>query len=63
MYKEEHVPSPCNNNCIINFDTKLCKGCFRTIDEIISWSTVSNEEKRKILELVDYRKEANTSSA
>lgn len=57
MYKEEHVPSPCNNNCFMDFETKLCKGCFRTIDEIISWANISSEEKRQILVKVRHRKE------
>lgn len=56
MYKDDHVPSPCNNSCIMDFQTKLCKGCFRTIEEIISWSNISSEEKRQIIEKVQSRK-------
>lgn len=59
MYTNQEVLSPCNNNCNMDFDTKLCKGCYRTLEEIMSWSTAHYEEKKKILELVEYRKEAN----
>jgi len=41
----------------MDFETKLCKGCFRTIDEIVSWANISSEEKRQILEKVQHRKE------
>ncbi|KAF0151384.1 MAG: Fe-S protein [Ignavibacteria bacterium] len=63
MYKDEYVHSPCNNNCIMDFETKLCKGCYRTIEEIISWSIATLEEKKNILELINYRKEKNKSSS
>jgi len=41
----------------MDFETKLCKGCLRTIDEIISWTNISSEEKRQIIEKVQNRKE------
>jgi predicted Fe-S protein YdhL (DUF1289 family) len=43
----------------MDINTKLCKGCYRTLEEIMLWSTAPYEEKKKILELVEYRKEAN----
>ncbi|MEW6652849.1 MAG: DUF1289 domain-containing protein [Bacteroidota bacterium] len=63
MYNDEYVPSPCNNNCVMDFNTQLCKGCYRTMEEIISWSTAPVEEKKNILKLINYRKEANKSSS
>ena len=42
------VPSPCINVCKMNAQTGLCEGCFRTIDEIVKWSTASNEYKRAV---------------
>lgn len=59
MYSNQEVLSPCNNNCNMDINTKLCKGCYRTLEEIMLWSTAPYEEKKKILELVEYRKEAN----
>lgn len=57
MFKEPNQVSPCNHNCIIDPDTHLCKGCFRTIDEIIRWQLYSVEEKNKILNKVEIRRD------
>lgn len=46
---EEDVASPCINVCRMNPDTALCEGCFRTLDEIAAWSSMSAKEKRAAL--------------
>ena len=57
MYTAQSQISPCNKNCIMDPVTKLCKGCFRTIDEIIQWSHLSNGERNEILKLAESRKD------
>lgn len=42
------MPSPCISICRMNPGTGLCDGCLRTIDEILLWSTASEELKRSI---------------
>ena len=49
------VPSPCINVCKMNTQTGLCEGCFRTIDEIVKWSTASNEYKRTVWAEIEKR--------
>ncbi len=44
------IPSPCTNICIL--DGTICTGCGRTTNEIAAWSTLSETEKRKIVERV-----------
>jgi predicted Fe-S protein YdhL (DUF1289 family) len=41
-------PSPCTGICQINTQTGLCKGCQRTIDEIIDWGVASESKKQLI---------------
>jgi predicted Fe-S protein YdhL (DUF1289 family) len=53
-----HVPTPCINVCKMDPQTGLCEGCYRTIDEIIQWSTASNDTKRAIWQEIR-RREAN----
>jgi uncharacterized protein len=36
--------------------SKLCVGCWRTIDEIVAWSSNSDEEKKKVWTLIALRK-------
>jgi uncharacterized protein len=45
----DEVPSPCINVCRMNPETSLCEGCYRTLDEIAAWASLSPEEKRAVL--------------
>jgi predicted Fe-S protein YdhL (DUF1289 family) len=42
------VPSPCISLCDMDQQTGLCRGCLRTIDEIIAWGSASDELKRAV---------------
>jgi uncharacterized protein len=41
------VPSPCISLCEMAPDG-LCRGCLRTIDEIIAWSSANDDFKRTV---------------
>lgn len=47
------VKSPCNGVCHLR--GTLCMGCFRTIDEIVNWGSMSMDERMKIMEQLDTR--------
>ena len=42
------VPSPCISLCEMAPDTGLCRGCLRTIDEIVAWGSAGDDVKRAI---------------
>lgn len=42
------VPSPCISLCEMAPENGLCRGCLRTIDEIVAWGGASDDEKRVI---------------
>jgi len=42
------VPSPCINLCEMDPQTGLCRGCLRTIDEIVAWGSANDAAKRAI---------------
>ena len=42
------VPSPCINVCEMDQQSGLCRGCLRTIDEIVAWGSASDEAKRAV---------------
>lgn len=48
-------PSPCVGVCVINGQTQLCDGCFRTLDEIAAWWDYSPEQKRVVLTQLEER--------
>jgi predicted Fe-S protein YdhL (DUF1289 family) len=45
---ESPVPSPCISVCAIDQVTGLCAGCLRTLDEIVAWSVLADEDKRAV---------------
>ena len=49
------IKSPCTELCIIDDDTGLCVGCYRTSDEIAGWSDFNYEKKREILQEIVLR--------
>ncbi len=44
----DNLASPCVRNCCLD-DDNVCLGCGRSLDEIVSWSTADDTEKRAIL--------------
>ncbi|MBI3283342.1 MAG: DUF1289 domain-containing protein [Burkholderiales bacterium] len=49
------VPSPCVNVCRMDEANGWCSGCYRSIDEIICWSKVGNQEKLHIWHKIHQR--------
>lgn len=52
------MPSPCIGICVMDDASGLCKGCQRTIDEIIDWGSAPEARKRQVwLAIVQRRAE------
>ena len=51
--------SPCIDVCRLNPHTGYCKGCFRTLEEIKSWKTMTDSDKLGIFEALLARSAAN----
>jgi predicted Fe-S protein YdhL (DUF1289 family) len=49
------VPSPCVSLCLMHPSAGWCDGCLRTLPEIGSWSRATEEEKRRVWELIPER--------
>jgi uncharacterized protein len=50
------VPSPCISLCQMDEATGLCKGCWRTIEEIIAWGSQSDAGKQQVWQQIEQRK-------
>jgi predicted Fe-S protein YdhL (DUF1289 family) len=50
------IESPCVNICEIDPATRLCEGCYRSLDEIAAWADASDATKRLILTAVAQRR-------
>lgn len=51
------LPSPCINVCQMDASSGLCRGCFRTLDEITVWARTDDAHRARILAAVGQRRE------
>ena len=58
----DFVRSPCIGVCEIDRRRNWCRGCFRTMDEIIEWGSAPADQKRAILDRVDARRQSADAS-
>jgi predicted Fe-S protein YdhL (DUF1289 family) len=49
--------SPCIDVCTIDGATRLCVGCYRTLDEIAAWPRFSQEERAAVMASLAQRRE------
>lgn len=47
--------SPCNRHCTLSADD-LCVGCFRSLEEILKWRSLSESEQQQVLKRCQKRK-------
>ncbi|MFK5986485.1 MAG: DUF1289 domain-containing protein [Pseudomonadota bacterium] len=55
------VQSPCIRNCCLDEDD-ICLGCYRHVNEIMSWQKVNNTQKQQILLRAKQRKAQHKSA-
>ncbi len=51
----DHVPSPCIRECTLG-DDEICIGCYRAMDEIVAWASLSNQQRQAVLAEADNRR-------
>jgi predicted Fe-S protein YdhL (DUF1289 family) len=49
IWKRGEIDSPCIKICIIHPESRLCTGCLRSIDEIGTWSQLTPEVRRAVM--------------
>jgi predicted Fe-S protein YdhL (DUF1289 family) len=54
-HAQPHVPSPCLSVCVMDPQTAVCAGCWRTLEEIGVWSRISDEAKRQVWQRIQQR--------
>ncbi|MCZ8156664.1 MAG: DUF1289 domain-containing protein [Leptospira sp.] len=52
--------SPCIRVCMMDPESGLCAGCFRTLEEIGLWSQFTMEQKESILSELELRRREKT---
>jgi predicted Fe-S protein YdhL (DUF1289 family) len=51
------LKSPCNKVCVMDLQTGLCKGCYRTLEEIGRWGTMTDAERESVMKDLPSRKD------
>ena len=51
------VSTPCIQICQIDADSRLCIGCWRSLDEIAGWSSMNAPQRRDVLARTAQRRE------
>ncbi|MDD5579029.1 MAG: DUF1289 domain-containing protein [Methylobacter sp.] len=51
----DSIVSPCIRNCCLN-DDDICLGCFRSLNEIITWTQVDNKTLLQFLNNAEQRR-------
>lgn len=51
----DFVESPCVGVCRMDPAADVCAGCFRTREEIAAWSSMTNEQKNELNEVLALR--------
>lgn len=49
VWQRDEIQSPCVNICVVHPQARICTGCYRSIDEITSWSKMSNDERAEVM--------------
>ncbi|WAK03539.1 DUF1289 domain-containing protein [Methylobacter sp. YRD-M1] len=50
------ILSPCIRQCCLNKDD-ICLGCFRSLEEIISWAKVDEETRQQFFKKAEIRRQ------
>jgi predicted Fe-S protein YdhL (DUF1289 family) len=53
--KQSHIESPCISVC--RYENEVCAGCGRTVDEVVGWWDMSDDEKQAVLNRLEKESE------
>lgn len=56
VWRRDEPDSPCVNVCVIHTGTGFCLGCYRTAEEIKTWSKLNSEERVVVKNMLESRK-------
>lgn len=56
------VSTPCVKECVIGADG-LCRGCGRTLDEIVDWARMAEPARRAVMAALPARRRPTVAAA
>lgn len=55
---EQKIANPCVRNCCLD-DGNICMGCFRTLEEILAWRSLTVKQRKAVLADTERRRVVN----
>ena len=55
VWHRVEIESPCVKICLIHPEARICIGCLRSADEIASWSRMTPEARREVMDALPGR--------
>lgn len=49
IWQRDEIESPCVKLCVIHPEERICVGCYRKIEEIAAWSSMSPAARADIM--------------
>ncbi|MES2143055.1 MAG: DUF1289 domain-containing protein [Pseudomonadota bacterium] len=49
VWMRDEVQSPCVKLCVVHPEERICVGCFRTIEEISTWTAMSPDQRAAVM--------------
>lgn len=49
IWTRREIDSPCVKLCVVHPEERLCVGCYRSIEEIATWSRLTPEQRQEIM--------------
>lgn len=49
VWQRAEVSSPCVQICVIHPKERICAGCYRTVEEITDWGSMSEDERNALM--------------
>jgi predicted Fe-S protein YdhL (DUF1289 family) len=53
--KQSHIESPCVSIC--RYENEVCVGCGRTVDEVVGWWDMTDDQKQAVLNRIEKESE------
>ena len=50
------IPTPCIKVCVVDGESGLCLGCFRTLPEIARWAALDDATRGQLMEELPARR-------
>ncbi len=50
VWQRAEIASPCVKLCAIHPSANICTGCYRTVDEITQWSSLSDDKRAELMQ-------------